>query len=66
MADSTIHCIGCGDDMNVLSSTFTEFRVSEVLGRGGGEIFKLCQKYLIFPKLSKTRLAHSPWILLIN
>ena len=28
--------------------------------------FKLCQKFLIVPKLCKTRFAHSPWILLIN
>ena len=28
--------------------------------------FKLCQKFLVVPKLCKTRLAHSPWILLIN
>ena len=37
MEDSVIHCIGCGDDMNAFSSTFTDFRVSEgaaVLGRG--------------------------------
>ena len=35
-----------------------------VLGRG--VFFKLCQKFLIVPKLCKTRFAHSPWILLIS
>ena len=28
--DSTIHCIGCVDDMNAFSSAFTDFRVSEI------------------------------------
>ena len=27
MEDSTIHSIGCGNDMNALSSAFTDFRV---------------------------------------
>ena len=51
------------------SSAFTDFRVTEVISlQCARESFflKPCLKFLIVPKLCKTRLAHCPWILLIN
>ena len=67
MEDSAIHCIGCGDDMNAYSShslILESVRSNRCSVRKS--FFKLCQKFLIAPKVCKTRLAHSPWIILLN
>ena len=61
-----MHCIGCGDDISKIPSKRRSLCSDSVGDPGPGDSWRLCQKFLIVPKLCKTRLAHSPWILLIN
>ena len=55
-----MHYIGCGDDISKIPCKRRSLCSDSVGDPGPGDSRRLCQKFLIVPKLCKTRLAHSP------
>ena len=68
MEDSAIHCIGCGDDMNAFSShsLILESVRSNRCSARERFFFSSCVRSFLVCQNCTTKLAHSPWILLIN